>query len=72
MKLLDEKFQDGLQHIYDNHGSDSDMDVWRHKLVEWYLLEIRAVGHNLQKEERKKELVDSWMRFIDEFYNKYK
>lgn len=65
-KLFNKDFQDALQAIYDKEKNSSDMDKWKIRLIEWYLLEIRTNGYNIQ-DLQKRKILGSWGRFIDEY-----
>ncbi|CAD5226755.1 unnamed protein product [Bursaphelenchus xylophilus] len=66
-KLSDPEFQKSLQAIYDN---GQDLDVWKTRLVEFFLLEIKASG--LDKTDSKiRSIIGSWSKMIDEYRTKY-
>jgi len=72
-KLVEEEIQKALQTIYDNQYDETGqnkLDLWQRKLVEWYLLEIRANGLNTQEADKKK-LLSSWGSFIDKYRTEY-
>ncbi|KAK0406082.1 hypothetical protein QR680_018359 [Steinernema hermaphroditum] len=67
-KLTSPTFQHLLKSLYENPSED--MDEWKLRLVEWYLLEIKASG--LDKHDQKtRKLIGSWSHFVDEYRSKY-
>lgn len=66
-KLCDPNFQKALQAIYDN---GQDLDQWKLRLVELYLLEIKAIGMDRQ-DEKSKKIIGSWSKMTDEYRSKY-
>uniref|UniRef100_A0AC35UGN9 Peptidase_M3 domain-containing protein n=1 Tax=Rhabditophanes sp. KR3021 TaxID=114890 RepID=A0AC35UGN9_9BILA len=72
-KLMNPAFTDALRNIYENIGLANNVDEknkWISRLVEYYLLEERAVGLD-KRDEKTRKLIGSWNRFIDEYRAKY-
>ncbi|KAK5970941.1 Oligopeptidase A [Trichostrongylus colubriformis] len=66
-KLSNSDFQDAIKQLYD---AKEGLDEWQLRLLEWYLLEIRASGLD-RRDEKTRKLIGSWNRFIDEYRSKY-
>ncbi|VDM47075.1 unnamed protein product [Toxocara canis] len=66
-KLTDEAFQNAVKFLYDKRF---DMDNWKIRLLEYYLLEIKASGLD-RHDERTRKLIGSWSKFVDEYRAKY-
>uniref|UniRef100_A0A1I7YLK3 Peptidase_M3 domain-containing protein n=1 Tax=Steinernema glaseri TaxID=37863 RepID=A0A1I7YLK3_9BILA len=67
-KLTNPVFQGLLKDLYENPSED--IDEWKLRLIEWYLLEIKASG--LDKHDQKtRKLIGSWSHFVDEYRSKY-
>uniref|UniRef100_A0A0K0FXI9 Neurolysin, mitochondrial (inferred by orthology to a human protein) n=1 Tax=Strongyloides venezuelensis TaxID=75913 RepID=A0A0K0FXI9_STRVS len=72
-KLTSPAFNDALRNIYKNQIIDTEKDdknKWIMKLIEYYLLEERAIGYD-KTEEKTRKLLGSWSKFIDEYRAKY-
>uniref|UniRef100_A0A0N4ZG04 Peptidase_M3 domain-containing protein n=1 Tax=Parastrongyloides trichosuri TaxID=131310 RepID=A0A0N4ZG04_PARTI len=70
-KLGSTVFTDCLKNIYKNQvNSENESDKEITRLVEYYLLEERAVGFD-KTDEKTRKLLGSWNRFVDEFRAKY-
>ncbi|TMS38816.1 hypothetical protein L596_005456 [Steinernema carpocapsae] len=67
-KLAAPAIQQCLKDLYENPSED--MDEWKLRLVEWYLLEIKASGLD-KHDDKTRKLIGSWSRFVDEFRSKY-
>ncbi|GMT22676.1 hypothetical protein PFISCL1PPCAC_13973 [Pristionchus fissidentatus] len=66
-KLSSPVFQKAIAELYERKEGLTD---WQLRLLEWYLLEIKASGWDKQDEKTRK-MIGSWSRFIDEFRSKY-
>ncbi|VDO81424.1 unnamed protein product [Heligmosomoides polygyrus] len=66
-KLSNADFQDAIKQLYD---SKNGLNEWQLRLLEWYLLEIRASGLD-KKDDKTRKLIGSWSKFIDEYRSKY-
>uniref|UniRef100_A0AC34PXD0 Peptidase M3A/M3B catalytic domain-containing protein n=1 Tax=Panagrolaimus sp. JU765 TaxID=591449 RepID=A0AC34PXD0_9BILA len=67
-KLGNPVFQKALKELYDSN--DADVDQWKQRLIEWYLLEVRASGMD-KTDDKERKVLGSWSRFIDEYRGKY-
>uniref|UniRef100_A0A915B6D4 Peptidase M3A/M3B catalytic domain-containing protein n=1 Tax=Parascaris univalens TaxID=6257 RepID=A0A915B6D4_PARUN len=47
-----------------------DMDNWKVRLLEYYLLEMKASGLD-RHDEKTRKLIGSWSKFVDEYRAKY-
>lgn len=56
--------------MYNKRDTLPDMDKWKIRLIEWYLLEIRSNGLNIY-DTNKRKILGSWSRFIDEYSAKF-
>uniref|UniRef100_A0AC35FA18 Peptidase M3A/M3B catalytic domain-containing protein n=1 Tax=Panagrolaimus sp. PS1159 TaxID=55785 RepID=A0AC35FA18_9BILA len=65
-KLGNPAFQQALKDLYQSES----LDPWKKRLIEWYLLEIRASGMD-KTDEKERKVIGSWSRFIDEYRSKY-
>ncbi|PAV81103.1 hypothetical protein WR25_20042 [Diploscapter pachys] len=66
-KLTHRVFQDSIKQLYETKEGLTD---WQLRLIEWYLLEIKASG--LDKTDKKsRQLIVSWNRWIDDYRSKY-
>ncbi|ETN76633.1 TFIIE alpha subunit [Necator americanus] len=66
-KLSDTEFQATIKHLYD---TKEGLTEWQLRLLEWYLLEVRASGLD-KTDEKTRKLIGSWSKFIDEYRSKY-
>ncbi|CAD6196729.1 unnamed protein product [Caenorhabditis auriculariae] len=66
-KLTSQDFQTAIKQLYE---SKEGMNEWQLRLLEWYLLEIKASGLD-RHDEKTRKLLGSWSRFIDEYRSKY-
>lgn len=66
-KLFDPEFQKALQAIYDN---GQDLDKWKLRLVEFFLLEIKALGLD-RHDEKSKRIISAWSKMTDDYRTKY-
>uniref|UniRef100_A0A7I4YQ75 Peptidase_M3 domain-containing protein n=1 Tax=Haemonchus contortus TaxID=6289 RepID=A0A7I4YQ75_HAECO len=66
-KLSNADFQDAIKQLYD---AKEGLTEWQLRLLEWYLLEIRASGMD-RRDDKTRKLIGSWSRFIDEYRSKY-
>ncbi|RCN32719.1 peptidase family M3 [Ancylostoma caninum] len=66
-KLSNADFQAVIKQLYD---SKEGLNEWQLRLLEWYLLEVRASGLD-KTDEKTRKLIGSWSKFIDEYRSKY-
>ncbi|CAJ0579686.1 unnamed protein product, partial [Mesorhabditis spiculigera] len=66
-KLTAPAFQAAIKEMYDKKDG---LDEWQLRLLEWYILELKANGHDRQDEKTRK-ILGSWNRFIDQYRSKY-
>ncbi|WKY07381.1 hypothetical protein Q1695_007099 [Nippostrongylus brasiliensis] len=66
-KLSNTHFQDAIKMLYD---AKEGLDEWQLRLLEWYLLEIRASGLD-KRDQKTRKLIGSWSKFVDEYRSKY-
>uniref|UniRef100_A0A0M3ITY5 Peptidase_M3 domain-containing protein n=1 Tax=Ascaris lumbricoides TaxID=6252 RepID=A0A0M3ITY5_ASCLU len=66
-KLTDEGFQNAIKSLYNKRY---DMDNWKVRLLEYYLLEMKASGLD-RHDEKTRKLIGSWSKFVDEYRAKY-
>ncbi|CAB3409145.1 unnamed protein product [Caenorhabditis bovis] len=66
-KITNIDFQEAIRQLYDNKEG---LDEWQSRLLEWYLLEMKASGLD-KHDEKTRKLLGSWSRFIDEYRSKY-
>uniref|UniRef100_A0A915CI95 Peptidase M3A/M3B catalytic domain-containing protein n=1 Tax=Parascaris univalens TaxID=6257 RepID=A0A915CI95_PARUN len=66
-KLTDEGFQNAIKSLYSKRY---DMDNWKVRLLEYYLLEMKASGLD-RHDEKTRKLIGSWSKFVDEYRAKY-
>ncbi|EPB72702.1 TFIIE alpha subunit [Ancylostoma ceylanicum] len=66
-KLSNADFQAVIKQLYD---SKEGLTEWQLRLLEWYLLEVRASGLD-KTDEKTRKLIGSWSKFIDEYRSKY-
>ncbi|VDM60001.1 unnamed protein product [Angiostrongylus costaricensis] len=62
-KLSSLNFQIAIKQLYD---AKNGLSTWQLRLLEWYLLEVRASGLDIT-DEKSRKLIGSWNKFIDEF-----
>ncbi|KHJ93812.1 hypothetical protein OESDEN_06270 [Oesophagostomum dentatum] len=66
-KLSNADFQATIKQLYD---SKEGLNEWQLRLLEWYLLEVRASGLD-RTDEKTRKLIGSWSKYIDEYRSKY-
>ncbi|CAI5448567.1 unnamed protein product [Caenorhabditis angaria] len=66
-KLTNINFQEAIKQLYEAKDGLTD---WQSRLLEWYLLEIKASGLD-KHDEKTRKLLGSWSKFIDEYRSKY-
>lgn len=66
-KLMNKDFQEAISYLYTHKEG---LDEWQLRLLEWFLLEVKASG--LDKTDVKtRKLIGSWGKFVDEYRSKY-
>ncbi|VDM68566.1 unnamed protein product [Strongylus vulgaris] len=66
-KLSNADFQATIKQLYD---SKEGLNEWQLRLLEWYLLEVRASGLD-RTDDKTRKLIGSWSKYIDEYRSKY-
>ncbi|KAH7725459.1 Peptidase M3A/M3B [Aphelenchoides avenae] len=67
-KYQSKGIRDALKSIYESGGEG--LNRWQMRFIELYLLEIRATGLD-KDEEKTRDLIASWNRFVQEYRIKY-
>ncbi|KAH7701405.1 Peptidase M3A/M3B [Aphelenchoides avenae] len=67
-KYQSKGIRDALKSIYESGGEG--LNRWQMRFIELYLLEVRATGLD-KDEEKTRDLIASWNRFVQEYRIKY-
>ncbi|KAF1755644.1 hypothetical protein GCK72_012094 [Caenorhabditis remanei] len=66
-KLTNKDFQEAIKQLYE---SKDGLSEWQSRLLEWYLLEIKASGLD-KHDDKTRKVLGSWSKFVDEYRSKY-